>query len=266
MSGECANERGSNAQNRIRTVRELGERPSNLDNAEGADQIDAPGPLPVLARHPDTGEFPVNLAITDWESRLKHDYVPSRKRYKPSIADACAALAQRTGDSLPCLIPEHRSQEVALRMALELNPFERVLANALSPAEQEGVKFNCTNPTRVKRMRHKATKRLESLRGELHLGKVRFSNGLPVLAPARKLRIPLIQKLIGGLNYTDKTLAKDLVAGMPIAGAIPRTTALPMKETTETLNLQDVRTAVRDTNTTILKSITKSNDSQLKQK
>ena len=94
----------------------------------------------------------------------------------------------------------------------------------------------------------------------------RLSNNLPVLAPARNLRIPLIQHLISDLNYADESLARDLVMGMPIAGVIPRTSALPSKVNAATMNLPDVKCSVRTTNTAILDSISNSTNIRLKQK
>ena len=53
---------------------------------------------------------------------------------------------------------------------------------------------------------------------------------------------------------------------MPIVGEIPRTTALPTKATPANMSLRDVRGAVLVTTEKVLKSLSKSTDSILKQK
>ena len=102
-------------------------------------------------------------AITEWGSCLRREFVPSRKRYKPSVMDSGAAMVQRKGDAFPCLIPGNSSQADALRLALDINPFERLLANALSPDEQACVQFNCQNPDRIKQPRRKFIRDLDLL-------------------------------------------------------------------------------------------------------
>ena len=57
--------------------------------------------------------------------------------------DSAAATVQRKGGSFPCFIPENRSQEEeALRVALEINPYEKLLGSALSPSDQAIAKYN----------------------------------------------------------------------------------------------------------------------------
>ena len=156
------------------------------------------------------------------------------------------------------MIPGTSSQDEALRLALDINPFERLLASALSPAEQACVSYNFRNPVRVKRHRHRAAKRLEFLGESLRSKQAQLTDSLPMLAPARKLHIPLIQRIVGQLGYTDKSLATDSVLGTPIVGVIPRTSSLLAKETPPAMILQDVRGDVRVKNTKVLNSISKS--------
>ena len=85
-------------------------------------------------------------------------------------------------------------------------------------------------------------------------------------APARKLHIPLIAELAKRFNYTDVPLPDDLVKGMPIAGDIPCINATLSKVTPATMDMGDVRDAIRVTNAKALKSLSKSNDLMLKQK
>ena len=265
FNGECANERGSNAHNRKRAAHSKGECPSDLNNYEVFDENSTRGPMPAPSWRSNIESFPTNSAIDEWGRCLKHGYVPSRKRYKPTVVDASAALIQRKGDSFPSLIPGNSSQEEALRLELEFGPFGRLLANTLSPAEQACVKYNCQNPSRAKRHRHRTIKHLEALSDVLRPEKQRLSITLPVLAPARNLHIPLIQHPISDLNYTDKSLAKDLLMGMPIAGVIPRTSSLPANVTDATMKLHDVKGSVRTANTAILDSISKSTNLRIKQ-
>ena len=94
----------------------------------------------------------------------------------------------------------------------------------------------------------------------------RLSRKLPSTAHAQKLHIPLICAIVTQLDYTAKTSGSDLVRGMPIVGEIPRTAALPTKETPATMSLHDVRWEVLVTNGEVLKSISKSAEMILKQK
>ena len=80
-------------------------------------------------------------------------------------------------------------------------------------------------------------KLLETTSDKLRPAKIRVANDLPVLAPARTLRFPLIRKLVTDLDYTDRSLAKDLGMGIPIAGVTHRTSAIPSYETSATMKL-----------------------------
>ena len=155
--------------------------------------------------------------------------------------DSGAATVRRKGDSFPCLIPGNGSQEEAVRLALDINPFERLLDNALSPAEQARVSYNCRNPLRAKRHRRRVIEHLEFHSESLRSSQIQLSNSLPELAPARSLHIPLIRRLVRELEYTDKSLSTDLIRGMPIVGVISQTSTLPAKETPATMSLHDVK-------------------------
>ena len=89
---------------------------------------------------------------------------------------------------------------------------------------------------------------------------------LPLSAPAQKLNIPLIRALETKLNYADRALTLDLVRGMPIVGGIPRTAALPAKETLASIIIREVKGSLDVANEKILKSLSKSADTILKQK
>ena len=264
--GTCANERGPNAHKRIGAVREQGSFPPGVEFRETTNECDVFGPMPKVARLPNIRGSPNDSAIAERERCLRHDYVPSRKRCKPSVMDSGAAMVQRKGDSSPFLIPGHSSHEEAQRLALEINPFERLLGNALSPAEQACVSYNCLNPIRAKRHRRRVIKNLEPLSESLRSSQILLSNSLPELAPARNLHIPLICHLVRELDYADKSLSKDLIRGMPIVGVIPQTPTLPAKETPATMNLHGVKLAARTTNEKVLNSLSKSKVLLLKQK
>ena len=223
-------------------------------------------PMPMVERPPTTEAPPVTLAVAEWGRCLRGEFIPSRNRHKPSVVDSGAAFVQRKGDSFPCLIPENSTQDDALRMARGLNPFERLLGNALSPAEQACVLYNCQNPNEAKRHRHRAIRHLEALSVSLNPAQERVGGKLADSAPARKLHIPLICALAKHLSYPDTSLMADLVRGMPIVGDIPLTGALPKKETPATMSLRDVKGAVRATNQKVLKSLSKSTKLLLKQK
>ena len=110
--------------------------------------------------------------------------------------DIGAAMVRRKGDAFPCLIPGNSSQADALKLALEINPFERLMDNALSPAEQACVQFNCQNLTRVKQLRCRVIRDLDILSDSLRPTLANLSKSLPELEPARKLRIPPIRHLV----------------------------------------------------------------------
>ena len=227
---------------------------------------DAIGPKPLVEGTPVSKALTATLAVAEWERCLRNEFTPSKNRHKPAVVDSGAALIQRKGDSFPCLIPEDSTQEEALRMALGLNPFERLLGNALSPAEQACVVYNCQNPDLTKRHRHRVIKQVEALSLKLNPAQIRLAGKLPHNAPARHLHIPLIYALSKYLDYPDSGLPYDLVHGMPIVGEIPLTSTLPMKETPSTMRLEDVKGAVRATNAKVMKSLSKPSKLILRQK
>ena len=265
IDGTCSNERGSSAHRRTGTAHTKDSWPPSFVFPEASIDRDVVGPMPEFARLPNMRGFPSYLAITEWGRRLRDDYVPSRKRYKPSVMDSGAATVQRKGDSFPFLIPGNSSQEEAIRLARDINPCERLLASALSPAEQACVSYICMNPFRVKLLRRRVIKHIESLSESLRSSQIQLSNSLPELAAARKLRIPLICNLVRQLDYADESLSADLVRGAPIVGVVPRTSTLPANVTPSAMNLLDVRGEVRTTNTNVLKSLSKSTVLLLKQ-
>ena len=224
------------------------------------------GRCPSSQGSPILGGPPSYLAISEWGRCIRGEYVHSRKRCKPSVLDSASEMAQRKGDSFPCFIPEDSSQEEPLRLALEINPFEKVLAGALSPAEQACVKRNCSNPNLPKRRRRMAIKHMDKLSERLQPLRRQLSGELPASSPARKLNVPLICALTTQLNYTDKALTSDLVRGMPIVGEIPRTNALHAQGTIDSMSLHDANGHIETTNLKIPKSLSKSPDTILIQK
>ena len=211
---------------------------------------------------------PSYLSIGEWGRCLWGEYVPARKRQKPSALDPAAAMVKRKGDSFPCFIPDDSSQEEALLLELEINPFGKLLAIALCHAEQACVKYNCSDSNLAKRRRRRVIKHMDNLRGRLKplQRKLDGGGGLPVSAPSRKLSIPLICALATKLRYADKALTSGLVRGMPIVGEIPRTNALPAKATIASMSVYDAKGSVETTNLKILKSLSKSTGAILIQK
>ena len=124
-------------------------------------------------------------------------------------------------------------------MAFILNPFERLLGSSLSPSEQACVRRNCQNPDEAKRHRHRVIRFLEGLGSTRKPTQGRLASRLTGNAPARKLHAPLICALAADLGYAY--LAKDLVRGMPIAGALPLASAPPMKVVPAAMNLHGVK-------------------------
>ena len=266
IDGTCANERGSSARNRIGAVHTKDSCPPSFVLPESTSERDVVGSTTKVESLPNMRGFHADLAITERWSCIRRDYLPSRKRYKPSIMGPGAETVRRKGDSFPCPTPANSSQEEVIRLALDINPFERLLANDLSPTEQACASYNCLNPRRAKRHRRRITKHLEFLSEIIRSRQIHLSNSLPELAPARKLHIPLICNLVRQLGCADKSLSGDLVRGVPIVGVIPRTSTLPAKETPAAMNLHDVKGAVRTTNEKVLKSLSKSTVLLLKQK
>ena len=129
--------------------------------------------------------IPLALSITGRGRCRRNEYAHSRKRYKPSVADSAAAMVQRKGDSFPCFIPEKSSRGEPLRLALEINSYENLLACALSPAEQAIVKYNCLNSNRAKRHRRRVIRNLGKFSERLRPLQRRLSTKLPASSPAR---------------------------------------------------------------------------------
>ena len=103
-------------------------------------------PLPPKALSASNSEGPFNSAISESGRQLRGEFVPSRKRSKPTAIDSGAAIIQQKGASFLRLIPEETSQDDTLRLGLKIGSFGKLLANALSPAEQACVPFNCQYP------------------------------------------------------------------------------------------------------------------------
>ena len=102
----CANERGSSAHFRIGAEHTRDTCPTSFEMTEASSERDVTGPMPRVPWAPRRGGFPTDLTIAEWGRNLRHEHVPARKRYKPSVMDSGAAMVQRKGDSSPCLIPE----------------------------------------------------------------------------------------------------------------------------------------------------------------
>ena len=152
-----------------------------------------------------------------------------------------------------------------IRLAPEINHFEKLIAIALSPSDQDCARYNCSNSIRAKRRRHRVIIHLEKL-GELLRPLQQLPRELPVSEHARRLSIPLICALATQLNYADKTLTSDLARGAPIVGEIPRTTALHAKDTLAYVRLHDAQGSSGVTNGKVLKSLSGSIDAILKPK
>ena len=105
-------------------------------------------------------------------------------------------------------------------MACSMNPFERLLGNAISPAEQARIRHNFQNPNEVKRHRHRVIRYLEGLSTTLKPTHDRLAGRLKDSATSRNLHVPLICALARNLDYPDTSLTRDLVRGMPIVGDI----------------------------------------------
>ena len=175
------------------------------------------------------------------------------------VQTICYGLWRRDGSTqgrlLLCLIPGNNSHADALRLELDINPFDRLLANALSPVEKAFISYNCMNLLRVKQIRRRVIKDLDVHSASQRPPLTQLSESLPELAPARKLHIPLNRYLVKELDYSDKSLPGDLVHGMPIVGEIPSTSTLPVMETPAVVSLHDVLGGVRTANEKVLKSV-----------
>ena len=150
IDGACANERGAGAHKRIGGVHTKDSFQPSFVTAEATSERDVAGPTPMFARLPNMRGAPFALSITDRGRCVRGENVPSRKRYKQSVVDSAAAMVRRKGDSFPCFKPGDSSQEGALRFALGINRYEKLLACALRPADQASVKYNCLGSNRAK--------------------------------------------------------------------------------------------------------------------
>ena len=142
IGGTRADEGCSNARKRNGAVRTKEVCPPSFVTSEAPIERDVSGPMPKFARIPDMRGFPLSLAIAERGRCIRSENAPSRKRYKPSALRPAAAMVKRKGDSFPCFIPGNSSQEDALLLALEINPFEKLLASALIPSAQACVRYN----------------------------------------------------------------------------------------------------------------------------
>ena len=172
---------------------------------------------------------------------------------------------QRKGGSFPCFIPGNSSHEGVIRLALEVGPFEKLIASALSPAEHACVRYNWLNSMRVKRRRRRVIKHLGKLIARLRQLRRQLSRGLPASAHARKLNIPLICALKTKLNYTDETLNSDLLRGVPTVDENPRASAFPANDTISPMSLLGVKGSLDATNGKVPKSLSKSTYAIIKQ-
>ena len=73
-------------------------------NAEGTQQpanreTDVDWPLPPKALSASNSQGPFNSAISERGHQLREEFVPSRKRSKPTVIDSGDAIIQRKGDS-----------------------------------------------------------------------------------------------------------------------------------------------------------------------
>ena len=165
--------------------------------------------------------------MNNGEGTLPKEWVPSRGRNMESVQLAAAANSQPAGKALPPFIkgsPETPVEHV--RAALGTDPFAQAIENALPDKTKFIIHKRATRPSEVIRQRALAVEELERLSGSLGRFKEPWYTCLPEGSPARRINLPLIHMISSTLGYADVHLARDLAAGMPIVGTIPKTNAL----------------------------------------
>ena len=152
---------------------------------------------------------------------------------------------------------------MALQIASQIDPFDRVLNAAVSIRSRNTIRRTTLNTCTVKTQRRRTIRHLKWASLKLRPMRERLSASLPVRTPARKLNIPLIAFLTHHLEYPDKQLPIDSAKGMDITGNAPPSRALTKRDMTPTANMARLKTDLAERNRTILRHLKRPNDSTL---
>ena len=128
---------------------------------------------------------------------------------------------QRCGATLPTLLPETCSPDLALSAAASINPFDSALFANFATAIVADTKANLSSPEDVSARRVSVSEHLARLSRALEPFRERWVASLPPSAPNRHLRFPLLYFLLNLFGFADRALCVDLSRGMLICGSIP---------------------------------------------
>ena len=164
---------------------------------------------------------PLSLLVDEHIEKLKADFQPSRGRFKAGVLEAAAVAVQRSGDSVPPLIPADCTPDKALSLAAAVNPFDFSLFANFSAAILRDSSANIAEPGDVPVFRDRVVEHLVQVNRALRPLAKRWSLALPANAPNTHLNLALLCFLLNVYSYSDTSLCCDLSAGMHIQGVIP---------------------------------------------
>lgn len=142
-------------------------------------------------------------------------------------ADSSSSAATAIREGPPTLVQGAPTTPVEhVRLALALDPFDKAIANALPDRTKFTIRKFTAKPSDVIRQMALAVEELEKAPQPLDRFKGPMYECLPEGSPARTTNLPLIRLISRTTGYADIQLARDLAAGIPIAGAIPKSNAL----------------------------------------
>ena len=165
--------------------------------------------------------FPLSRLLSEHFEKLNADFLPSRDRFRSGILESSAGAVQRSGDSVPPLIPADCTPETALSLAASVNPFDFSLFANFSAAILRDSSLNIAKPGDAPVFRDRVSEHLVQVDRVLRPLAARWRAALPVGAPNVHLNLVLLSFLLGVFSYSDSNLRADLSAGMRIQGVIP---------------------------------------------
>ena len=110
--------------------------------------------------------------------------------------------------------------------ASKINPSVMLLETALEPKTKLTAVRCAREPEEVVKRRKNALGAIKQISSKCAHLRSRWSNALPEGSPARNLNLPLFYCITTTMGYSDKTLVKELMRGMPITGDIEKTNVL----------------------------------------
>ena len=165
---------------------------------------------------PTNSQVASRIIVNDWERALRTVFRPSRLRRLPAILNTTSDGAQRSGTTLPSVIPRGIPLTQALELARIIDALGRALDLALSNRDRSNYWRVTREPKVAESSRRKVIRALTQIADKLRPLQEQLQGVLDASAPARLLRVPLITFLVEKLNYPDTALPRGLTRGMKI--------------------------------------------------